>query len=373
MIKKITFLLTLFCFSTITAQTNFGWDTAIPVLTETINGITTTVTMVGSNTPGVFDVGGDFGISGNILISSLDGDLTTTVIFNFSEAVNINSILALEGFVSDIDYTFTPSGGSNAIVVASLVEGIAAVNLNWTNVSSFTVTSAGAAFGFDDLLINDVTNFGWETTASVLTETINGITTSVTMVGSNDPGVVDAEDELGSSGNIIVSSLNGDETTTVIFNFSEAVNINSILAIWSGSSEFTFTPSGGSNSVVMASLGGDEFGGELVDLNWAGVTSFTVTSSGSLFGFDNLFLNDDSLSSTDYFLESAMIYPNPVQDFLYLENVSNLNSAKVYNNLGQLVLEANANKIDFSTLNSGVYFLQLSTDKEVISKKIIKK
>jgi len=66
------------------------------------------------------------------------------------------------------------------------------------------------------------------------------------------------------------------------------------------------------------------------------------------------------------------IYPNPVREFLYLENVKNLNSAKIYNNLGQLVMETKEYKIDLNRLNRGMYILQIDTFNEIISKKIIK-
>ena len=365
MIKKITFLLTLFFFSTITAQTNFGWDTAVPTITETINGITTTVVMVDSNDPGVIDFDGaeiDFGTSGNILVNSINGDLTTTVIFNFSEAVNINSILALEGIGSDIDYTFTPTGGTNAIVVASLVGGFAAVNLNWNDVTSFTVSSSGALYGFEDLLINDVTNFGWETTNSLLTETINGIMTSVIMVGSNDPGVVDAEGGFGSSGNIIISSLSATPTTTVIFNFSEAVNISSIVALWgSGSNEYTFTPSDGSNSVVEIALGGDNLGGDLVNLNWTDVTSFTVTSSGTVFGFDNLLINDSALSTNKIEIERIKVSPNPSINYIEISGFTGVKNYTIYNAIGTEISKGIIfpnEKIEIKNYSHGLYFLK---------------
>ncbi|MFI0431061.1 T9SS type A sorting domain-containing protein [Mariniflexile sp. HMF6888] len=375
MIKKITLLSAFFILSAVTAQTNFGWETAeVSLITETISGITTTVTMVGSGDSGIVDIGES---SGNIATSSIKppGTPISTAIFNFSEPININSIVALEGVGADIDYTFTPSGGTNPIVVASLVNGVASVNLNWTDVTSFTVTSSGSIFGFDDLLINGVTNFGWETAdVSVITETINGITTTVTMVESNDSRVIDASGFGGASNNVIVSSNTPPRTliSTVIFNFSETVIINSILALETTGADidYTFTPSGGTNPIVVASLVN---GVASVNLNWTDVTSFTVTSSGSIFGFDNLLINDSSLSDTNYFSENSIIYPNPVQDFLYLETIKNLKFTKIYNNLGQLIIETKDNKIDFSNLNTGVYFLQLITDKRLINKRIIKK
>lgn len=156
---KQIYTLTFFLFLGILnleAQTIFDWDTA-PIdngdnVTETINGITTTFT--GSSTAGFIETDGFGGSSGNVVINSEDGsELTTNVTFYFSESVVVTSILALEAFEANIDFTFTPVGGSNATILATLVEGIAQVNLNWTDITSFTVSSSGSTFAFDNLVI----------------------------------------------------------------------------------------------------------------------------------------------------------------------------------------------------------------------------
>ncbi len=156
--KQFYFLTTLFLLNltNLNAQTTFNWDTApinnVGNITETINGITTTFT--GLSTTSFFDPGGFGGSSGNIVISSSASTASTSVSFSFSEAVDVVSILALEGLVGvNVDFTFTPVGGSNSPVIASLVDRAAAVNLNWTDVTSFTVSSEGSVFGFDNLII----------------------------------------------------------------------------------------------------------------------------------------------------------------------------------------------------------------------------
>ncbi|MCH2196930.1 T9SS type A sorting domain-containing protein [Kordia sp.] len=64
--------------------------------------------------------------------------------------------MAIEGNGITIDYTFTPVGGSNSPDVATLISGSALVNLNWSDVTSFTVTSSsGSLFGFDNLVVNN--------------------------------------------------------------------------------------------------------------------------------------------------------------------------------------------------------------------------
>ena len=160
MSPKITFFFTLFMFSALNAQTTFDWDT-YPMdngdnITETVDGITVTFTGPTEDTT-FLDLQGVYGTSGNVVLISPSLSTATEVTFSFSEAVDVNSILALEGNLADIDYTFTPTGGSNTPVVASITGGSATVTLNWTDVTSFTVTSTDAWYGFDSLVINDST------------------------------------------------------------------------------------------------------------------------------------------------------------------------------------------------------------------------
>ena len=81
----------------------------------------------------------------------------------------------------------------------------------------------------------------------------------------------------------------------------------------------------------------------------------------------------DALSIEENEFEKTInVYPNPVQDFLYIVNTEDLKSTKICNTLGQLVIETKEEKIDFSNLARGIYFLQINTHKGLISKKIIK-
>jgi hypothetical protein len=83
---------------------------------------------------------------------------------------------------------------------------------------------------------------------------------------------------------------------------------------------------------------------------------------------------DNTLNIEDQEFDAIInIYPNPVQDFLYLVNVENLKSIKIYNSLGQLVIETKEEKIDFSNLINGIYFVQINTEKGIKTNKVIKK
>ncbi len=67
------------------------------------------------------------------------------------------------------------------------------------------------------------------------------------------------------------------------------------------------------------------------------------------------------------------LYPNPtkIQFTIQLENTSELQNVNIYNNLGQLVLASKEATIDTSKLASGLYVVEIQTNKGKGSKKLI--
>jgi hypothetical protein len=85
----------------------------------------------------------------------------------------------------------------------------------------------------------------------------------------------------------------------------------------------------------------------------------------------------DALLGVDEFSEEAIsVYPNPVNDILTIDNTTTteITSIKLYDVLGRLVMvvESDYNQVGVSSLNSGVFFLNIETDRGLITKKIIK-
>lgn len=381
-------------------QTFFEWETANNsggTISETVNGIGVTVS--GDSSYSLADYGGASGTSGNVIVSNAN---RTSITFTFDQPVVVNSILALEGTGANIDYTFTPTGGDNSAVTKSLVSGATTVTLNWSSVTSFTVTSSGSAFGFDNLSVTGIGSpilFDFETAMYHLYEegpctgdsywtdqTIDGITVTVISsgdeIGNNCISVIPrvGYDGLGGiTGYAAVRSAN--TITTVTFTFSESVVVNSLLPYdWisdqvdSKDIDFTFTPIGGNNSPVTVTL--IKGISPSIKLNWIGVTSFTITTTeaGRVI-IDNLSVTPlVSLGVTDeYNYQKAIVFPNPVENTLYIKNVSNLKSISLYNLLGQQVLEGESEVINVSGLSKGLYLLQLITDQGMETKRIVKK
>jgi hypothetical protein len=84
-----------------------------------------------------------------------------------------------------------------------------------------------------------------------------------------------------------------------------------------------------------------------------------------------------NLQNEEFTTNSFTIYPNPVKDILFIENNNNnlIQKIVVYDVMGKTVIEQNGNsaQIDFSNITSGLYLVKITSEKELIVKKIIKK
>jgi hypothetical protein len=85
---------------------------------------------------------------------------------------------------------------------------------------------------------------------------------------------------------------------------------------------------------------------------------------------------DSNLSTATFVNNSFKVYPNPVKDILNLRYSSEISNVKVFNILGQLVIEQNVDaistQIDMSKLNSGTYIVNVAILGEVKTVKIVK-
>lgn len=70
-------------------------------------------------------------------------------------------------------------------------------------------------------------------------------------------------------------------------------------------------------------------------------------------------------SSEEITDESLRLYPNPVDDMLYVEGVD-LSIVTIYNSFGRTVnCQINKQTIDVSSLDKGVYFVSLPNGKKL--------
>lgn len=78
--------------------------------------------------------------------------------------------------------------------------------------------------------------------------------------------------------------------------------------------------------------------------------------------------NDDS--------NAVGIRPNPTSDNLFIDNLQQKSNVKIISSVGKIVFDSQVsvqNKIDVSNLKTGVYIIQIKTNKEMIQKRFVKK
>ncbi len=138
-----------------------------------------------------------------------------------------------------------------------------------------------------------IISFDWENAtanASTITQDVASVTAKFTS-SSNSPSLIDGGDKGGTSGKVATSK-SGD--TYVTISFPSAINVQSLRAYNVNSSaadtDWTFTPTGGANSNVVANVGPS---GKTVSLDWKNVTEIKITSSagGDYFGIDKVVFN----------------------------------------------------------------------------------
>jgi len=134
------------------ASANFRWTSATGTgtVTETVNGITATITTSGADAS-ISNINGFASTIYNTVGST--GAVTSTTV-SFNSPVNLTSI-HLVNFTGNT-WVLTPTGGSNSVVNNSVTGGTVA-NLNWIGVTSFAITKDGVGteqFIFDEIVVN---------------------------------------------------------------------------------------------------------------------------------------------------------------------------------------------------------------------------
>jgi len=75
-------------------------------------------------------------------------------------------------------------------------------------------------------------------------------------------------------------------------------------------------------------------------------------------------------------MNALKLFPNPVSDKLFLISENEINSIKLFNNLGKLLINQNINKksseFDLSGFFNGVYYLRIETEQGIINRIILK-
>lgn len=271
-------------------------------------------------------------------------------------------------------------GLASALSLGTITDG--SVGLSWTEplhhdgiaILNYRITYSEVG-GFGDFVDVPSTN---------LTTTITGLTNGVeyefsvqAIYGAMLPG------NLGPASNIVSATPYGTMTAPAV----TATPGNTEVALsWNA-------PDLGGHTFQLLNILWYEQGGDFVDVHTIydlNETTYTVTglTNGTTYDFKisatvsersgptgtasatpgaNLGINDLGLLNGTF-----SYYPNPVNDYLYI-NLDEKFNAKLFSVNGALLIDAkNTKTINFSKLKTGLYILQICTENEFISKKIIK-
>lgn len=111
-----------------------------------------------------------------------------------------------------------------------------------------------------------------------------------------------------------------------------------------------------------------------------GVTNYDINASEKIWQFFAKYDINEKIISTNINDElknttEISVFPNPANNFLYINSSKKINDPiKIFDVTGKLVITFNSNHmgLDISSFEKGVYFIQITTEQNVITKKFIK-
>lgn len=173
-------------------------------------------------------------------------------------------------------------------------------------------------------------------------------------------GTITAEDAL----DLIVTELNGG--------FDYVISSTDIASVTIGSR--TETAAG---TIQWSTYSGTDLSNWKTENNLSIVTLDNNDWLGLSFGTRRPFIPQDitaSLSTKSFNQIKVNVYPNPTSDVLNIDTTENIDNVIVYNLSGQKVLQTNTQPtVNVSSLNAGVYLLEVQTEKGTGIMKFVKK
>jgi len=108
-----------------------------------------------------------------------------------------------------------------------------------------------------------------------------------------------------------------------------------------------------------------------------GSTGYLDPCLGAFYGqTEEYTLDVNTLSNTSFNSTDFTFYPNPVNDILSISTASTVDNIKVYNMLGQMVVETAPKvsnpQVDMNELQSGVYLVTLEVEGSLQTFRVIK-
>ncbi|MBO7459869.1 MAG: S8 family serine peptidase [Bacteroidales bacterium] len=115
---------------------------------------------------------------------------------------------------------------------------------------------------------------------------------------------------------------------------------------------------------------------QFIDNDWVtlpiGQYKYGVSIDGGYTIYWSDCIDKDYQGLDENFVDDLTIYPNPVNDYIHVETMysSSVQRIDIYNVTGQIVLSSTDTEINVSELESGIYFVNILTEKGSVTKKI---
>jgi hypothetical protein len=403
---KTRLLLLITLFSTLSYAQTFDWESVsfngTNYVRQTVAGIQAECTN-SSNTVLVINGLGFAGSSGNVITSS--GNVTSMSV-TFSVPINIQSIFALDGNGQPGTWTFSPTGGTNPNIVQNIVASIGStVNVNWTGITSFTITSSSIArFALDDIVFTPIAaacsvnipdvNFKNYLVANTAINTNNDTeiqcseaaaytgAISVSNLNIQDLTGIEAFTEITSLeayGNTSLTSIDVSQNTKITQLLIEQTGVSGILDLSMLTVLVDFKghttaiaainmANGNNSNVTRFNVVNSAVDCVQIDANFTPNSNWDIPPSGSF--------NTDCptiLSVDEFKFNTVSLYPNPATSVLNIEMPQNLKQATIYNIVGTKVLQSTSKILNTANLKSGMYLISIEDETgNVATKRFIK-
>ncbi len=82
--------------------------------------------------------------------------------------------------------------------------------------------------------------------------------------------------------------------------------------------------------------------------------------------YDNVIGIDELQNDHD-----LLVYPNPSKDFIYVKSTKRVDYISLRNIIGEVLIIGNSNKLSTKNLNSGIYFIEITTEDGTLKRKVI--
>ena len=127
-----------------------------------------------------------------------------------------------------------------------------------------------------------------------------------------------------------------------------------------------YTAQGNESYITIGNFYSDEESSVISNPNQSIIDpSCLLSYYGAYYYIDGVFVEETTVLSTTSTRENIKLYPNPAEDYLYIENSLNWHfEYHIFNALGEEMFrgkcKSNNHKISLDELSSGIYFLRLS-------------